>query len=277
VERGTLLIALGGGVIGDLTGFVASILLRGVPCVQVPTTVLAQVDSSVGGKTAINSKSGKNLIGSFCQPKLVVIDPNILQTLPDRHIRAGLAETLKYGAIRDGGFFDELHARTTADDIRLQGKGMAEMIRRACQHKADIVAEDEKEAGIRALLNYGHTLAHALETMSGYNPDVLLHGEAVAIGMVFAAELSENLSYCMKGTADHLRHIFTYAGLPIDCKALENYVFTPDDLITLMKKDKKASDNTLTFVLLRGIGEAIVVKSVPEIVVRSTLERFLAV
>ena len=261
VERRDLILALGGGVIGDLTGFAAAVTLRGIGFVQLPTTLLAQVDSSVGGKTAIDLPEGKNLVGAFHQPRLVLADLDALATLPRRELLAGYAEVVKYGLIDDPAFFAWLERNGSA-----LIDGDAELRRHAvmtsCRAKAAIVARDETETGDRALLNLGHTFAHALEAEVGYD-GALLHGEAVAIGMVLAFELSERLGLAPAGEADRIRRHFDAVGLPTDIhRAAGQRRFDAARLIQHMRKDKKVSGGRITFILARGIGRAFVARDV---------------
>jgi 3-dehydroquinate synthase len=268
-DRQTAIIAFGGGVIGDLAGFAASILLRGLPFVQIPTTLLAMVDSSVGGKTGINSPHGKNLIGSFYQPHAVLIDPEVLTTLPCRQLLAGYAEVVKYGLIADADFFAWLE-RDGAAALDGDAAKLCYMIERSCFHKAAIVGQDEREGGVRALLNFGHTLGHALEAALGYS-DALLHGEGVAIGMVFAAELSQHLGLIAPEVTQRVRQHLTAVGLPIDHRHLPAAAQDPQSLLTLMATDKKAVAGRLTFVLLDALGYALVQRDVPSDVVGDLL------
>ena len=270
VERGTTLIALGGGVVGDMTGFAASVIRRGTDFVQAPTTLLAQVDSSVGGKTGINSKHGKNLIGAFHQPRLVLADTATLDTLPRRQFLAGYAEMVKYGLIADAEFFAWLES---------QGAGLADnedslrrAVIRSCAAKAAFVASDEREMGRRALLNFGHTFAHALEAETGYS-DALLHGEAVAIGMALAFELSVRLGLCPAEDAERVRRHFAEIGLPagLGGKRLAGRAWQADTLIGHMRQDKKVRDGRVAFVLTRGIGEAFVADDIDLAAVRDLL------
>ncbi len=259
VDRNSLIIALGGGVIGDLSGFVASVILRGIDFVQIPTTLLAAVDSSVGGKTAINSKSGKNLIGSFYQPKLVLCDLAFLDSLPDRELRAGYAEVLKYGLIEDSDFFEYLESDfervlTKKDDA------LAKIITRSCQVKADIVSKDEKEHGIRALLNFGHSFGHVLESETNYS-DILNHGEAVAVGMLMAARMSVNLGHLAQEECDKIETHLAKTGLNIDLLSVKND-WNKEGFTKILQKDKKNSNGKLNFVLLRRIGEAFIAKDI---------------
>ncbi|MGB0571654.1 MAG: 3-dehydroquinate synthase [Alphaproteobacteria bacterium] len=260
LERGSVLVALGGGVIGDLTGFAASIALRGVEFVQVPTTLLAQVDSSVGGKTAINSRHGKNLIGTFYQPRFVIADTDTLKTLPAAELRAGYAETAKYGLLGDPVFFEWLEANASAI---LGGDAPAQIraIERACEMKAEIVNQDERETGRRALLNLGHTFAHALEAETGYGAG-LLHGEAVSIGMVLAFELSARMGLCTPDEAARVRYHLDAAGLPTSFPAHPGTGWDAEVLLAHMGRDKKVQEGRLTFILANGIGDTFVTNEV---------------
>ena len=260
LERGDIVIALGGGVIGDLAGFAAAILKRGVRLVQIPTTLLAQVDSSIGGKTGINTRHGKNLIGAFHQPSLVLIDTDVLDTLDARQLRSGYAEVAKYGLLGDAAFFDWLEGHWAGI---FEGDAAARLhaIEQCCRAKAEIVAEDETERGRRALLNLGHTFGHALEAWAGYSA-TLLHGEAVAIGMVLAFELSEEMEFCPAGAASRAAAHLRAAGLPVriaDMRAMTGGPLpSAQELVALMMQDKKAIAGRLSFVLARGLGDAFV-------------------
>jgi 3-dehydroquinate synthase len=260
LDRGDIVIALGGGVIGDLAGFAASILKRGVRLVQIPTTLLAQVDSSIGGKTGINTRHGKNLIGSFHQPSLVLIDTEVLDTLGARELRSGYAEVAKYGLLGDAAFFDWLDEHA-AEIFAGAAAARLHAIERCCRAKAEIVAEDEREHGRRALLNLGHTFGHALEAWTGYSA-TLLHGEAVAIGMVLAFQMSEEMGLCPPGDASRAAAHLRMAGLPVrvaDMGALTGGALPrAEELVALMLQDKKATAGRLSFVLVRGIGDAFV-------------------
>ncbi|MEO8461352.1 MAG: 3-dehydroquinate synthase, partial [Dokdonella sp.] len=264
-SRDATIIALGGGVIGDLAGFAAACWMRGVHFLQMPTTLLAMVDSSVGGKTGVNVPAGKNLIGAFHQPRAVIIDTDTLATLPMREYRAGLAEIVKYGAIADGGFFDWLEARADAllarDDAAVRAA-----IAKSCQSKADIVSRDEREQGERALLNFGHSFAHALEAEAGYG--TLLHGEAVAIGMVMAARLSAKLGLAPDTDSARLVDLLDRFGLPT--KRPDN--LDSAALLERMRLDKKALSGKLRLILWRGIGRAEVVSGVDEAAIRAILD-----
>jgi len=262
VERKDVVIALGGGVIGDLTGFAAAILRRGVNFIQIPTSLLAQVDSSVGGKTGINSPLGKNLIGAFHQPVAVLADLDVLATLPQRQRAAGYAEIVKYGLLGDAKFYAWLDQNIEAI-MKGDVAATAHAVKTSCEMKARIVAEDETETGVRALLNLGHTFGHALEAATGYS-DTLLHGEAVAIGMVQAFGFSELLGHCAQGlsrkVADHLRR----AGLPTHVSDIKATLPPPEVLLKLMYQDKKAEGGKLTFILTKAIGESFIAKGVDE-------------
>jgi 3-dehydroquinate synthase len=254
-ERNTALIALGGGVIGDIAGFAAAIYQRGVPYIQVPTTLLAQVDSAVGGKTAINHPGGKNMIGAFYQPLAVVSDTDTLATLPPRELAAGLAEVIKYGLIRDPAFFDWLEANMTRL-ARREPEALAYAIERSCANKSEVVALDERETGPRALLNFGHTFGHAIESGTGYG--TWLHGEAVGAGMLLAARLSQRLGLLAAEDVKRLGAVLQAAGLPLEPPALGTERF-----LELMGHDKKVEGGRIRFVLLKRIGEAFVSGEVP--------------
>ena len=260
VERQDMVIAFGGGVIGDLTGFAASTLRRGVRFTQIPTTLLAQVDSSVGGKTGINVPQGKNLVGAFHQPSLVLADLDVLQTLPDREFRAGYAEIVKYAAICDRPFFDWLESNLDALKNR-DSNALSYAIAKSCQTKADIVAQDEKEHGARALLNLGHTFAHAYENLTGYS-DNLLHGEAVGLGMAQAARLSVDLGLCPETDARALIKHLASSGLPISQTDLKGGPFEATNLVNAMAQDKKVSQGVMTFILMKAIGKAFITNDV---------------
>jgi 3-dehydroquinate synthase len=262
-ERKTTLIALGGGVIGDLTGFAAATYLRGVPFIQIPTTLLAQVDSSVGGKTGINHPLGKNLIGAFYQPRMVLTDSAMLTTLPDRELRAGIAEVIKYGLIRDADFFMWLE-QNIMGLITRNADILNKAICRSCEIKAEIVAADERESGVRALLNLGHTFGHAIENAMGYG--VWLHGEAVAAGTIMAANLSKQLKFISESDFERICSIFQKVGLPVSAPKL-----SPDDYLSLMKLDKKVEEGRIRFILLKRIGEAMMSHDIPASTLRETL------
>jgi len=261
IERGTMLIALGGGVVGDVTGFAAATLLRGIDFVQIPTTLLAQVDSSVGGKTGINTRLGKNLIGAFYQPRLVLADTGTLSSLPRRELLAGYAEIVKYGLIRDAEFFAWLEAegRSVCD---LMPGALRRAVMTSCAMKADIVAGDEREEGDRALLNFGHTFGHALETETGFSSR-LLHGEAVALGMVLAFDFAARLGLVAGDEARRARHHLEERGLPTQMAAIGLAGTPADRLIVHMSKDKKVRDGRIALILPRRIGEVFVMKDAP--------------
>lgn len=269
IERSNLLVALGGGVIGDLTGFAAGILKRGIDFAQIPTTLLAMVDSSVGGKTGINTAQGKNLIGLFNQPKIVIADVGLLETLPLRELRAGYAEIVKYGVLGDAEFFAWLERngeRLLAGDAELRIYAVAH----SCRMKAAIVSRDERESGERALLNLGHTFGHALEAATGYSAR-LLHGEAVAIGMVMALRLSVQLGFAPQSDLERLVTHLRATGLPSALSDIPGSALPPGELLAHMAHDKKSSGGRLVFVLLRRIGEAFVSRDVPEATLRDVL------
>ena len=270
VERATTLVALGGGVIGDITGFAAAITLRGLPFVQIPTTLLAQVDSSVGGKTGINMPHGKNLIGAFHQPIQVLADTGTLDTLRSHDLLAGYAEVVKYGLINDAGFFSWLESNGQA---LLDGDGAARhhAVITSCAAKAAIVAEDERESGRRALLNLGHTFGHALEAESGYS-DELPHGEAVAVGMTLAFDLSARLKLCPPEDADRVRAHLEAVGLPSTLSAVAAPTWTAAALMAHMDKDKKVKAGKPTFILARGIGKSFITQDVKPEAVHALLE-----
>lgn len=260
LDRGDLIIAFGGGVVGDLAGFAAAIYKRGIDFVQIPTTLLAQVDSSVGGKTAIDTPRGKNLIGAFHQPKLVLADLDVLATLPVRELRAGYAEIIKYGLLGDLDFFEWLEAHGQGV-VGLEPDALAHAVRRSVEMKAEIVAQDEREAGRRALLNLGHTFGHALEAESGYGED-LLHGEAVAIGMAQAFGFSARQGLCTGQDAGRAEAAIAAVGLPVRMDALPGHPFSGPRLLAHMGQDKKAEGGKLTFILARALGDAFVARDV---------------
>lgn len=274
VDRSTVLLALGGGVIGDIVGFAAASALRGVDFIQVPTTLLAQVDSSVGGKTGVNSRHGKNLIGAFHQPKLVLADTRVLDTLPRREVLAGYAEVAKYGAIRYPDFFAWLEdggglAMVDGDpDARRKGVAFC------CQAKADIVGADERESGERALLNLGHTFGHGLEAQSGFG-GAMLHGEAVAIGMVMAFELSADLGLSSHDDARRLAAHLAAVGLPLRAADFPGVAWDAEVLLSHMAKDKKAEAGRIKYVLLRGLGQAFAGGEATVDAVRAVLNRWI--
>lgn len=252
LNRQSFMVALGGGVVGDITGFAASTYLRGIPFVQVPTTLLAQVDSSVGGKTGINHPLGKNLIGSFYQPSLVLIDTDTLDTLPEKEYLSGLAEVVKYGAVCDASFFALLSSE--ADKLLARDKaGLLAAIRKSCALKASVVERDEREGGYRAVLNYGHTFAHAVESLTGYSH--YLHGEAVAMGMVQAARLSEAKGYALREETEKIVGLLRALRLPVDLPS-----FSAEEYRQAILRDKKVRDGGINFVFNRGIGDSIIEK-----------------
>jgi len=262
IERNDRIIALGGGVIGDLAGFAASIVRRGIDFIQIPTSLLAQVDSSVGGKTGINSSHGKNLIGAFHQPVAVLADISVLNTLPARELAAGYAEVAKYGLLGDAGFFswlEENAPRIFAGDPQAR----VHAIRTSCEAKAAIVARDEREAGDRALLNLGHTFGHALESATGYG-DNLLHGEGVAIGMAQAFRFSERLGICKPGAAARMEKHLKSVGLPTDVSRIREHLPGARQLVEIMRQDKKAEAGHINFVMVKDVGSAYIDKTIEE-------------
>jgi 3-dehydroquinate synthase len=265
-DRKTVLFALGGGVVGDMTGFAAASYMRGVPFVQVPTTLLAQVDSSVGGKTAINHPLGKNMIGAFYQPQLVVCDLDVLKTLPARELSAGLAEIIKYGPIADMAFFDWIERNV--DALRAgEPAALAHAVKRSCEIKADVVGQDERETGLRAILNFGHTFGHAIESGLGYG--AWLHGEGVGCGMVMAARLSQRLGLIDNDFAERLKQLIQRAGLPVAAPVLS----TADNAgryLDLMRVDKKSEAGEIRFILIDGPGKA-VLRTAPDALVREVI------
>jgi 3-dehydroquinate synthase len=266
LERKSFIVALGGGVVGDLAGFVAASYLRGIPFVQVPTTLLAQVDSSVGGKVGVNLKAGKNLVGAFHQPRLVLCDLDTLRTLPMREYRAGLAEVIKYGIIYDSDLFERLEG-DIEKLLRRDAKVLAAVIARCCEIKADVVAQDETESGLRAILNFGHTIGHALEAISHYGK--YLHGEAISMGQVAAAKLSAEIAGLPESDVIRIQKLFHRAGLPT------NLALNPTQrkkLFAAMKLDKKVSAGEINFVLARRIGKVEFGQKVPAV----SLERLLS-
>lgn len=263
-NRKTTLIALGGGVVGDMCGFAAACYQRGVNFIQVPTTLLSQVDSSVGGKTGVNHPMGKNMIGAFYQPQCVVIDTATLKTLPERELAAGIAEVIKYGLIRDQAFYSWLTdniSRLSECDL----DAITHAILVSCQCKADVVAEDERESGVRALLNLGHTFGHAIEAHQGYGK--WLHGEAVATGMLMAADLSARMGWLKNESVDSLRALLAKANLPV----VPPNDMSEEDYLSRMKVDKKVLDGVIRLILLKGIGDAVVTDEAPDQLLRQTL------
>ncbi|EEF80775.1 3-dehydroquinate synthase [Methylophaga thiooxydans] len=268
-SRQVTLIALGGGVIGDMAGFAAACYQRGVPFIQVPTTLLSQVDSSVGGKTAVNHALGKNMIGAFYQPQCVLADTNTLNTLDDRQLASGIAEVIKYGLINDAEFFEWLEHNMSALKNRVP-EALAYAIERSCQDKADIVAKDETEQGVRALLNLGHTFGHAIETGMGYGN--WLHGEAIATGMLMAADLSARQGWMQHADVQRIRAIFEEAGLPVIGPA----EMTVEQYMALMSVDKKVQAGVIRLILLKGIGQATISDDYDVTMLQETLTQFQA-
>ncbi|MGB3203965.1 MAG: 3-dehydroquinate synthase [Crinalium sp.] len=266
LERSSTMVALGGGVIGDMTGFAAATWLRGINFVQVPTTLLAMVDASVGGKTGVNHPQGKNLIGAFYQPRLVLIDPEILKTLPVREFRAGMAEVIKYGVIWDAGLFSQMEESKRLDQMRYLNEGLlTEILNKSCQAKADVVSKDEKEAGLRAILNYGHTIGHAVESLTGYR--VVNHGEAVAIGMVAAGEIAVHLQLWDKESTQRQDALIKKAGLPTRLPAGLDI----DAIADVLQTDKKVKAGKVRFILPTQIGVVTITDEVPAEVIRQVL------
>ncbi|WP_421856712.1 3-dehydroquinate synthase [Oricola sp.] len=269
LERGDVVIALGGGVVGDLTGFAAAIARRGMQFVQMPTSLLAQVDSSVGGKTGVNSPHGKNLIGAFYQPRLVLADTAALDTLSPREFRAGYAEVVKYGLIDRPDFFAWLENNWPS--IKAGGTERVHAIAESCRAKADVVARDEREAGDRALLNLGHTFGHALEAAAAYDPDILVHGEGVSIGMVLAHEFSARMNLASPDDATRVKAHLDAVGLPTALDGMRDRIPDADAMLDYIAQDKKVTRGELNFILTRGIGEAFVARNVPASEVRAFL------
>jgi 3-dehydroquinate synthase len=265
LERKSFIVALGGGVVGDLAGFVAATYLRGIPFVQVPTTLLAQVDSSVGGKTGVNLKAGKNLVGAFYQPQLVLCDLDALKTLPKREYISGLAEVIKYGVIYDAVLFAQLE-RNLPKLLQREATTLRNVIARCCEIKADVVGQDETESGLRAILNFGHTIGHAIENSSGYGK--FLHGEAIAIGQVAAARLSQKIIGLPSGDGGRIEKLFVQAGLPVKLKL--NAV-RRKKLFAAMTLDKKVSGGEIKFVLAEKIGRVAWGRKVPTALIEETL------
>lgn len=275
LERGDAVVALGGGVIGDLAGFAASVARRGMRFVQIPTSLLAQVDSSVGGKTGINSPLGKNLVGAFHQPALVIADTGVLDTLPLREMRAGYAEIVKYGLIDQPGFFEWLEAGAWRG-IFSGGPECEEAVAIACRAKAAIVARDETETGDRALLNLGHTFGHALEALAQYDGSRLVHGEGVAIGMAMAHRFSQKLGLCSQEVPSRVAAHLQAVGLPTRASDIPGGTGSADEVLEAIRQDKKVSRGTLTFILTRGIGQSFIAKGIAEADVLGFLREELA-
>ncbi len=266
IERSSFIVALGGGVVGDMAGFLAASYLRGLDFVQVPTTLLAQVDSSVGGKVGVNLKAGKNLVGAFYQPRLVLCDLDTLKTLPQRELRAGLAEVIKYGIIADPVFFRRLE-HMLPKLLCLDTKGLAHIVARSCQIKSSVVEDDERENGLRAILNYGHTIGHALEAISRYGK--YLHGEAISIGQVTAAKISRDILGFDQVEVDRIEGLFTQAGLPTKVRLTKPQLAK---LFAAMKLDKKVSSGEVKFVLAQKIGQVQFGINVPKTIINAALK-----
>jgi 3-dehydroquinate synthase len=266
LERSSTIVALGGGVIGDMAGFAAASWLRGINVVQVPTSLLAMVDASIGGKTGVNHPSGKNLIGAFHQPRLVLIDPDVLRTLPAREWRAGMAEVIKYGIIWDADLFNQLEQAKRLDQLRyVEPELVTTILAKSCQAKADVVSQDEKEGGLRAILNYGHTIGHAVESLTGYR--VVNHGEAVAIGMVAAGQIAAEMGLWDTVSAERQRLLLQKTGLPVTL---------PDGIdieaiVTALQVDKKVQDGKVRFILPTEIGKVLITDEVPSDIIRQVL------
>ncbi|MGQ4649465.1 3-dehydroquinate synthase [Lyngbya aestuarii] len=268
LERSSTMVALGGGVIGDMTGFAAATWLRGINFVQVPTSLLAMVDASIGGKTGVNHPQGKNLIGAFHQPRFVLIDPSVLKTLPAREFRAGMAEVIKYGIIWDAQLFAKLEESRRLDQMRyLDEKLLSLILSASCQSKADVVSQDEKEAGLRAILNYGHTIGHAVESLTGYK--LVNHGEAVAIGMVAAGQIAVKLQMWSSEEAQRQDALIEKTGLPTQLPSGLDI----EAIIDALQTDKKVKDGKVRFVLPTQIGEVTVTDQVPADVIRQVLQQ----
>lgn len=262
IERSSTFIALGGGVIGDMTGFAAATWLRGINVIQVPTSLLAMVDAAIGGKTGVNHPQGKNLIGAFHQPKFVLIDPQVLKTLPSREFRAGMAEVIKYGVIWDQDLFQQLEAAERLDELdHLSSDLLQTILTHSCQAKADVVSQDEKEGGLRAILNYGHTVGHAIESLTGYR--LVNHGEAVAIGMVVAGKIAVKMGYWSEEESQRQDQLIMKAGLPTTVP----HMLEIEDILEALKSDKKVKSGKVRFVLPETIGKATITDEVsPDIV-----------
>lgn len=271
LERSSTLVALGGGVIGDMTGFAAATWLRGINFIQVPTTLLAMVDAAIGGKTGVNHPQGKNLIGAFYQPKLVLIDPQVLNTLPVREFRAGMAEVIKYGVIWDANLFAQMEQCKRLDHRRyLKESLLQEILSRSCQAKADVVSKDEKEAGLRAILNYGHTIGHAVESLTGYR--LVNHGEAVGIGMVAVGQLAVNLQFWESSAQERQLHLIHKAGLPTQLPTGINI----EAIIDALQTDKKVKSGRVRFIIPTQIGAATVTDQVPSEAIRKVLTQIVS-
>ena len=263
IDRESSIIAFGGGVIGDITGFVASSYMRGIKFLQVPTTLLAQVDSSVGGKTGVNTSTGKNLIGAFYQPSAVIADTRYLNTLEPNRISEGLAEVIKYGLIRDADFFAWL-GKNTSRILALESEVIAHLIERCCQIKAEIVSEDEREGAVRAILNYGHTFGHAIESLTNFK--IYTHGEAVSIGMVMAASMAERMGMLSQSDKKDITNLLESVNLPTKKPDLNR-----NDFLESMKRDKKVQDGEIRLILLESIGKAIISNDYPNEILMKTI------
>ncbi|PAX52669.1 3-dehydroquinate synthase [Brunnivagina elsteri] len=270
LERSSTMVALGGGVIGDMTGFAAATWLRGINFVQVPTTLLAMVDSSIGGKTGVNHPQGKNLIGAFYQPQFVLIDPEVLQTLPVREFRAGMAEVIKYGIIWDAEFFAQMEASPHLDALaNINPELLETILKLSCQAKADVVGQDEKEAGIRAILNYGHTIGHAVESLTGYTQ--VIHGEGVGIGMVAAGQIATNLGMWTEGATARQNTVIVKAGLSTQLPSGLDI----EAIIDALQIDKKVKAGKVRFILPTEIGAVTITDQVPKDIIRKVLQEMM--
>ena len=270
LERNSTLVALGGGVIGDMTGFAAATWLRGVNFVQVPTSLLAMVDASIGGKTGVNHPQGKNLIGAFYQPKLVLIDSQVLKTLPQREFQAGMAEVIKYGIIWDEDLFLDLERADSLNSFETINQDLLNtIIIRSCQAKADVVSQDEKESGLRAILNYGHTIGHGIESLTNY--ELIVHGEGVAMGMVAAGNIAVALNMWTKADANRQNKLITKTGLPTQIPLELN----PDNIINILSNDKKVKDGKVRFILPQKIGKVIITDQVSQEILKQVLNQLL--
>ncbi|MFA5074422.1 MAG: 3-dehydroquinate synthase [Nitrospirota bacterium] len=267
-DRKSALVALGGGVVGDLTGFAAATFMRGIPFIQIPTTLLAMVDSSVGGKTGVNHPLGKNMIGAFYQPKKVLMDLNVLKTLPNEEFISGIAEVVKYGVIRDADLFDylEVNRKRILDH---DPDALEHIIQRSCEIKADVVSRDERESGLRAILNFGHTLGHAVEQAENYT---MRHGYAVAIGMVYASRLANRIGLCDVSIPERVEHLVKFYGLPSDFSALSRQ-HSVEELMNSMEIDKKAEGGRIKFVLPKKIGEVVITTDWDKTILKEVLEK----
>ncbi len=264
MDRTSTILALGGGVIGDLAGFVAATYMRGIHFINLPTTLLAQVDSAVGGKTGVDHPKGKNLIGAFYQPRLVLCDLYVLRTLPEKELIAGMAEVVKYGVILDAGFFSFVESHIE-DILNHQDDAMAEVVRSSCAAKAAIVEEDEREAGKRAILNFGHTLGHAIESLTGY--DTYIHGEAVSMGMVASARIAQDMKLCDGDVVSRLEKLLKKIGLPTELPSLD-----PEKMIRILSHDKKVKDGKVRFVLPTRIGKVVIRDDVTPDIIRQIIK-----